>query len=71
MLEGIEVARLIVRLPGDPAVMKCADPFVGERTQGRVSRCAFAARRRRQPRRAGDGKGGPFDEGLTKEGRAL
>ena len=74
MFQGIEVARFIVRLPGDPAVVKYSDPFVGERPQCRLSCFTFAPLLLIEgggPEGARDGECGPFDECLAQEGWAL
>jgi hypothetical protein len=75
LLEGKEIARLVVGHAVDPAPEEDADPFDGEGSDGGVGGLgplgrAGVGRKARAPEGSGDGFFGPFDEGLAQEGGA-
>jgi hypothetical protein len=71
LLEGEEVAGLVVRRTGNPAAEEDADPFECQGTDGGVVGGAFGAVAvvaSPGPEGAGNGFGGPLDEGLEEFG---
>src|SRR4051794_3135673 len=73
LLEGQQVASLVVGLALDPTAVEDSDPLEGERSEGSLvphAASSTALLECLRPEGARDGLAHPLDEGLAQEGRA-